>query len=332
MRAIREGYDLTIWIPTYNRPKELKKTLLRIRELEIDKHVSIIISDNCSFSKDKSIDSLITSMKNIRLIKNTYNLSAGANFMRAFEVCSTTWIHILSDDDIIQNDYLDTIKDELDHAGRSTVAIKFDTELYGKQSHSVARDLEDVIPNIPKNEINDWFNNLLLISSWIFRRELYGNNIRSGYLGYGTKLSHILPTLSLSKIDNGQLIVFSSKQICHFQANDDSWPRAASWVEMCINTQIGHGYLSKRNKNALKHCLFSGNLLKLTAKILRIRAFYQYEVHGVNWIQILVIIGMLSKRFMVLSILLVPVLIFPKTLWSVHLMKKLGDEGSIERW
>lgn len=332
MEGMETEYDLTIWIPTYNRPTDLKKTLKQIEQLEINKYINVVVSDNCSSKMDESIEELIRKLPNIELIKNRYNLSAGANFMKAFEACNTTWIHILSDDEILHQNYLETIRNEFEQIDKFTIAIKFDTELYGKQSRCKASDLGEVIHRIPRSEINNWFNNLLLVSSWIFKRDSYGDNLRSGYLGYGTKLSHILPILSSCDVDKRRVINFSSMQICHFQSNDDSWPRAASWVEMCINTQIGHGYLSVENKTALKRCLFGGSYAKLIAKILRIRSFYRHKDNGVSWFKILFIISIMSKTFMVLSAVLLPLLLFPRKLWPIYLRKKLGNEGSIERW
>ncbi|MCP9904716.1 glycosyltransferase [Cyanobium sp. BA5m-21] len=325
-----KGINLTLWIPTYNRPKELRLLLQQIQLLCLWKHIDVVVSDNSSDHWD-IVDLGEDLFKGIRIERRCCNLSAGANFLRAFENCSTEWVHIMGDDDRLNNEYLSVIQRHISGCDTSIAAIRFDTELYGHLKIEQHNNLMTAISGIHGTNINGWFNNLLLISGWVFRREQICQYISQAYLGYGTKLSHLLPALACCDQEN-RYILFSCDRPIAFCENQDSWPKAASWVEMCINTQLAHGYLSETNRRALRKCLFGGANSKLLAKIMRIRAFYQRPATDVSWLRILFVLSSLSKRFMLIALLSLPLLALPTKIWPKQIRKILGSEGSADRW
>lgn len=328
--ALGKEINLTLWIPTYNRPNELRLLLGQIQSLQLWQKINIVISDNASDNWNIA-DLEEDLLKGIRIERRYCNLSAGANFLRAFENCSTEWIHIMGDDDRLSSEYVSIIKRHISSCDPAIAAIKFDTDLYGRLSSELHSNLMTAISGIHGASLNDWFNNLLLISGWLFRREQISRYINQAYLGYGTKLSHLLPALACCDQEQ-RYIFFSSEMPIVFSENQDSWPRAASWTEMCINTQLAHGYLSESNRRALHRCLFGGSILKLLAKILRIRAFYRKPSSNTSWTLVLIILSSLSRRLMLISLLCLPLLALPTKFWPIQLRKKLGNEGSTQRW
>ena len=111
-RPPKKNISLTLWIPTYNRPIELERLLRKIQQLSLWKYIDIVVSDNASencnvFDLDKEL------VNGIRIERRCFNLSAGANFLRAFEACNTDWIHIMGDDDLLSNTYLSIIEQHI---------------------------------------------------------------------------------------------------------------------------------------------------------------------------------------------------------------------------
>ena len=323
--------NLTIWVPTYNRPREVEQLVSQARNLGLTRRYDFIISDNGSedlFDLDRTGDQ----QERLIVKQRGCNLSAGANFLRAFEETSTEWVHIMSDDDAFSVNYTEVVDACICQCDESVIAIKFDTGLFGKQIDGRHSTLLSAVSDIGTSEIGDWFNNLLLISGWIFRREEYLRYISKAYLGYGTKLSHILPPLACCDAENKQIFFSAEQPVMFNNANDDGWPRAPSWTEMCLTTQLGYGYLSSYNRRALYHCLFEGKSDRLFAKILRIRAFYDKAQCGIHWTNILLALSSISLRFCVLTTIMMPFLWIPVGLWPKRLVRKLGGIGSVERW
>lgn len=332
MSSCTHNLDLTIWIPTYQRYDKLSQILVQIVHLKLYKRAEIVVSDN--HSQDERINMLKKKFSRvIRFEDRPCNITGGANFLRAFENSNTKWIHIMGDDDQFNEDYANLVSEEIAYCEKNTVAVKFDSSLYGNQKWLESYNLLSIVNTLDKNELNSWYNNLLLISGWIFNRELYKKYISTAYLGYNSKISHILPCLRAGESTNDKSrIIFSNLKPVIFMEGDDTWPRAATWSEMAISTQIFEGILSKENKRALKVCLYSGSFRRLAVKILRIRSFYRDNKGKAFWPKILAFHCLISARFMFASIVSLPLLLIGPKLWPKYLTEKLGAEGDTHRW
>lgn len=323
--------DLSIWIPTYNRKSQLIARLKEIQNLELWNCAYIYISDNASsnFSIENDID--LSLLKNIEVIARNNNISAGANFLRAFEIVDTKWVHIMSDDDSFLPDYIATLNDTITSCDDLVAAIKFDSALYNSQERETHRDILSAIQGLKESHINDWFNNLLLISNWVFNKHVINKYLYLAYIAYGTKLSHLIPILESCEKDQTH-ILFTDKHLIAFNVNEECWPKAPSWVEMSLNTQLCYGTLSLRNRLGIHRCLFNGSYIRLLVKILRIRSFYRCKSNAIMWYKIIFFISLLSARFFILSILIFPILCIPVKIWPRYMKKRLGSHGSLERW
>ena len=94
------------------------------------------------------------------------------------------------------------------------------------------------------------FNNLCLISNWLFRCKPYQLNIKTAFLGYSSKISHLFPLLQHC-FEDGHNILFSDLQpICHGTSND-SWPKAATWYEMTMTLSSFSGFIYKVDRLCL---------------------------------------------------------------------------------
>lgn len=323
--------SLTIWIPTFERCLDLRRLLDQLNSLQIHKYVKIIVSDNGS---DPHLFKPIVDQysQTAEFICRSHNLSGGANFLRAFEVAQTEWLHILSDDELLSSNYLETISNTLAHVDPLTCAIKYDSALFGCLPDASYQHLYAAIQSIPPSKINDWFNNLLLISGWVFKRTQCLRYIKSGYIGHCSKMPHILPALNCCQHENNYIFFSSSQPIIYGNPATTCWPKAATWTEMTINIATGYGYLSANNRKAILTCLLCGDYSRLVAKVLRIRLAYTNPDNGPSWPTILSVLCTLSFRVSTVAILLLPILILPARLWPQSLTRALGPAGSVDRW
>jgi hypothetical protein len=79
--------SLTIWIPTYQRESSLLELLGSLESAGLMAIADVIVSDNDPASNLS--DTLSSCDLSLSYRRNVANLSAGVNFLRAFEVVTT---------------------------------------------------------------------------------------------------------------------------------------------------------------------------------------------------------------------------------------------------
>lgn len=87
---------LTIWIPTYRRLGPLRALRASLREGALLELAKVIVSDNDPESDGEALVGFRALGVGYR--RNSANLTAGVNFLRAFECCTTEWLMIVGDD------------------------------------------------------------------------------------------------------------------------------------------------------------------------------------------------------------------------------------------
>lgn len=103
--------QLTVAIPTFDRPLDLEATLNQIGPQLNDQCVLHVV-DNCS---QCDIEEIVQNFREqfstviVKYTRNSVNIGASANFMRCFEVCDTPWLWLLSDDDMVLDNAIETI-------------------------------------------------------------------------------------------------------------------------------------------------------------------------------------------------------------------------------
>lgn len=93
---------LTIYIPTYNRADKLCKQLEAVLP-QVTDEVQLVVRDNNSSFDFINLNPQID-FSTFQYIKNPNNIGADANIIRGFEFCSTKWLWILGDDDLVKRD------------------------------------------------------------------------------------------------------------------------------------------------------------------------------------------------------------------------------------
>ena len=108
--------ELSICIPTYNRPKFLYKCLQSIKFAATKSTIKleVCISDNNS---DSNISEIVNEFKNyfeINFFKHDANLGFALNYIHCLKMASGEFIWTIGDDDIILPNSLQTIKSIID--------------------------------------------------------------------------------------------------------------------------------------------------------------------------------------------------------------------------
>ena len=326
--------QLTIWIPTFRRLDQVEALLVNIGKCGLAAFADIIVSDN---DPGGSFHNLFGNLDfphaaGVGYRRNPANLSAGANFLRAFEYCRTPWLMIVGDDDRFDHAVICQLCDLINELPASTFAVKFDSSLFGRQQPCSVNCLQDYVDLLNRSQYPDAFNNLCLISNWLFRREPYLVHLSSAYLGYSSKLSHLFPVLRACALQGGQIEFLSLQPVIHGKADDSSWPKAATWYEMVMTLSTFSGFVNRSDRQAFLRLLFHTDWRRNLAKCLRVHQFYGNGSQGIQAWQIHGQLALLSPGYCLAVLLALPILLLPGGRLPRRLAKKLGDPGCVERW
>jgi len=123
---------ITILIPTYNRLELLKKAVDSCL-CQTSTKFNLLIIDN--YSKDgtkKYLNGLIVdnSNINIQIIYNLKNLGARLSIEKAINMVTTKWITILSDDDYLEDTFIEDSIEVLNTTNKGIVTVGFNSVNY----------------------------------------------------------------------------------------------------------------------------------------------------------------------------------------------------------
>ncbi len=131
--SLDEGeIDVTIAIPTYNRPKTLKNAIESALRQKGNYNVEIIVVDNCAdgnIENERLLQEIIESHSNVLYYRNEENIGMMGNWNRCFWLASAKWVVLLHDDDILFDSYLETVYPWIESTN-CTMAGVFHSDLY----------------------------------------------------------------------------------------------------------------------------------------------------------------------------------------------------------
>ena len=159
---------LTICIPTYNRAEKIRERLLELLP-QIGNEVEVLIIDNGSnVFVENAISDLIENRKNIKVIRNKFNIGMSANIARCIEVCETKWLWLLGDDDAVLPGALNDILNDTTHAGDDVCYIKY-SSYCGANKKDEVLNIDHLLTH-PQSGF-DFTSNMFLISSSVICTE-----------------------------------------------------------------------------------------------------------------------------------------------------------------
>jgi glycosyltransferase involved in cell wall biosynthesis len=326
---------LTIWIPTYRRPECLAQLIENISLCGLFDLASVVISDNDPIDHPDILAAIHKARSEgncIDYVQNKSNLTAGVNFLRAFEWATTPWLMIVGDDDRFSSDSLDSIGSLLTTLDSNVIAVKFDSSLFGRQQTLRADCLKHYLDRLDSASYPDAFNNLCLISNWIFQPLPYLQHVGKAYLGYSSKISHLFPVFAACRSNNMKIQFLSLQPIIHGTFENDSWPKAATWSEMVITLSSFCGFVNRQDRKALLALVLHSDWRRYVAKCFRVHSFYRNKKLGISPWRIHFQLSFLSFYYFLAFLITFPLLLLPIRWLPRACRQQLGDPGSIERW
>jgi glycosyltransferase involved in cell wall biosynthesis len=110
--------DLTVFIPTYNRPALLSEALGSVFNQDFyGLNVEVLVVENGGDSGGMTEQIIKSFGQNILYYRNSENIGAMGNWNRGIELAGAEWIAFLHDDDLLAPDYFKTIKAILNRRG-----------------------------------------------------------------------------------------------------------------------------------------------------------------------------------------------------------------------
>lgn len=215
--------QLSITIPTYDRPEKLIQTLKALLITQIPNNVELLILDNASPIEVAALvaERLPREAPFIRIIRNPSNIGLAANLLRCFEHAKGDWTWLLSDDDPPLASAVATILAELQHAESSDILLKFNSSNGGNVSkRQRSKTIEDL-----SSRCKDvgFYSNLLFISSGVFRTNHMRKNLATGY-HWGYTLAPHIAILIKSMTSGSSLSLVPFDLVEHGKAaSGDQW-------------------------------------------------------------------------------------------------------------
>lgn len=203
---------LTVSIPTYNRPEQLKRTLELLLPQLTEQCFLRIIDNHSAIPVKEYTESMIGHFPNVKyeIVRNKINVGADNNIMRCFEYCDTDWLWALGDDDILVKDAIKIILDDIKEF-KDAVNINYYT-----QSPGHPQRLNNILSNGKyEHLINmDSFGNLIFISTNIYncKHIKKKNDLAKGFHYTYSCAPHWF--VSFNSIEKYNLTILSKKTIC----------------------------------------------------------------------------------------------------------------------
>ena len=189
--------ELVILIPTYNRRKQLSKTLSALLN-QTDSDFRVIISDNASnYDVLSLVSEFSESFKSrITVYSRKNNVGADANIIGLFGLCETGWVWTLSDDDIVYDDAVETIKRYITkHPNAGCIDFFLPDNLGEENGYSVElRNIDEFsefyIDNPQPNSL--WHGDLIFLSNKVFNLDNMKKYVEYAYKYIYTKISTVV--------------------------------------------------------------------------------------------------------------------------------------------
>lgn len=188
---------LTICIPSFDRLSKAKDTIKTLIPQVYGRDIKILILDNASpvdyFSDFSSDPDLFKAIEDgyLMIHRNQVNLGMSANFLRAFEVVESDWLWLLSDDDEVDQQAVNTLLSAIHLYGEEYGFIKFSSiRSRPPTSEFKISSLEEFI-KFNSRSAND-FNGFIFISNGVYKVRQFKSFISVGYQHAHTYIPHFM--------------------------------------------------------------------------------------------------------------------------------------------
>ena len=226
---------LSICIPTYNREKELKKSIQSIIKEDIfnTNVIELVISDNNSSDWTEKLCKTFSNYSNIKYNKNTKNLWFDKNISTLIKLAKWNFLWFLSADEYIKKWALDFIINIIKNNIDIDIAYIWVDKINNTNKLIYLKNWNTLIKEY-------WISWLWLISRNIFNRKYIPSNLEEYYWNLWIHVSIMFKAILNNSLilTNKELLKVDNSWICHW----------ASWWKV-FNTFIN---LKKIIENNIK--------------------------------------------------------------------------------
>lgn len=130
-----ENIQVTIAIPTYNRPKSLKNAINSALQQKGNFNYEVIVIDNYdegNAANEQLLKEIIAQHSNVLYYRNDKNIGMMGNWNRCYQLARGKWVLLLHDDDALCDSYLETVYPWLESTN-CTMAGVFHSDLYEEE-------------------------------------------------------------------------------------------------------------------------------------------------------------------------------------------------------
>jgi glycosyltransferase involved in cell wall biosynthesis len=189
---------LTVTIPTYNRPESLTRVVSKLLA-QLNDLAGLLIIDNCSDQPMAEYLKLAlpdADFSRIRIVRNRINIGMDGNICRCFELCETPWIWTLSDDDLIEDDAVQTVLEQIDAYKENVKIIGFNFFSNCCEVYDVSRSGDVQINSIPELiDKLDVFGNWMFMSTGVYNTAAYLQYFRFTFWGSYSMVAFVVPVM-----------------------------------------------------------------------------------------------------------------------------------------
>lgn len=261
---------LSICIPTFNRPSQLRALLEVLLPQAAQWEVDVLILDNASSEPVSVIMESFPEFRGlVKVVRHPHNIGANANIARCFELCATEWMWLLGDDDLPCPEALEMVLLAIKKVDPRCCMINWRSSLYpAGESCSVDR-LED-LKTFCADRLR--FSNLLFISSSVFRIPKMLPFLKEGYHSAYTCAPHLI--MSFLAVAKGSSICDMNQFLVHWEAPATEHEWSVIYYLLGTTALADHQPLRGLSESVVRSAVLAmrGRMLRI-CKIILIPAF-----------------------------------------------------------
>lgn len=223
---------ITIGIPTYNRADGYLRQALESAIGQTYPNIEIIVSDNCSSDYTEAV---VRSYDDPRIlyVKHPQNIGAIRNYNYCLEQAKGEYFLLLHDDDLIDEDFIETCMKAAPSAGEVGV-IQTGVRVINDHGHELHAQVNQGTGDSTKAYFLDWFSNR---SAWYLCNTLYNTERLKESGGFQSKCNHVGDGVAIVMLaaGHGQVIIKDVK--ASFRKHSQEMTFAVKVMDWC------HDYL-----------------------------------------------------------------------------------------
>lgn len=247
---------LTIAIPTFNHHELLKKQLVNLLP-QIKDNTIIYVIDNCSYPPIKEyLEESGINLKSIKIIRNSSNIGGDANILKCFEIATTKWVWILSDNDIVNSTALCRIFESLND---EYCFINFG---YKKSN---------VLMNYYEFCTKASYVNSFAISNCLYNKHKLANHIKYFKESIKTHQGQLIFLLKYFEDHENSKSLICNKTIFESLLSPQ-WPKLLFLID-AINL---YNYLNPQKQLIIRHSNFGHQIISMHMILLSLSRAYEY--------------------------------------------------------